>query len=207
MEYKNFATISCLWPYKSWEEINPRQISTYGETLRRKNILSFFFELYLSKTLKQWENSLQYSYFRHASRSRLELGECLQAGCLQGGDEELEHGREAYSLNNLLREVEDRLVDAVNSFAELKSAWVRYTAAVSMFLSVQYAIIRIMLFAVFLKYGVSKFSRVLLSAVYLDLYGVVDWKPIQRIYEPRSIEMEPMLKNTSDIHNGVSALC
>ena len=43
-----------------------------------------------------------------------------------------------------------------------------------MFLSVQYVIIMIMLFAVFLKYGVSEFSRVLLSAVFVDLYGVVD---------------------------------
>ena len=31
-------------------------------------------ELYSSRTLKQWENSLQYPFFRHASRSRLDLG-------------------------------------------------------------------------------------------------------------------------------------
>ena len=37
---------------------------------------------------------------------------------------------------------------------------------VFMFLSVQYAIIMIMLFAVFLKYEVSEFSQVLLSAVF-----------------------------------------
>ena len=34
-------------------------------------------ELYSSLTLKQWENSLQYPFFRHTSRSRLELGDCL----------------------------------------------------------------------------------------------------------------------------------
>ena len=71
-------------------------------------------ELYSSRTLKQWENSLQYPFFRHASRSRLELGDCLQANCLQGGSEELEHGGEAYLLNSLLRGAEDGLVDAVN---------------------------------------------------------------------------------------------
>ena len=69
-----------------------------------------------------------------------------------------------------------------------------------MFLSVQYVIIMIMLFAVFLKYGVSQFSRVLLSAVFMDLYGEEDRKGIRRIYKPRSIEMEPMMKNTSNIH-------
>ena len=34
----------------------------------------------------------------------------------------------------------------------------------------------------------------LLSAVFLDLYGVVDRKCIRRIYGARSIEMEPMMK-------------
>ena len=76
-----------------------------------------------------------------------------------------------------------------------------------MFLSVQYVIIMIMLFVVFFKNGVSVFSRVLLSAVLLDLYGVVDRKRIRRIYKPRSIEMEPMVKNASNIQNGVSAPC
>ena len=93
----------------------------------------------------------------------MELGECLKAGCLQGGEEEFKHGGESYSLNNLLREVENGLVDAVNPFAELKSAWAKYTATVSMFLSLQYGIILIMLIAVFLKYGVSEFSLVLLA--------------------------------------------
>ena len=74
-----------------------------------------------------------------------------------------------------------------------------------MFLSLQYVIIMIMLLAMFLKYGVSEFSHVLLSVIFLDLYGVVDRKHIRRIYEPRSIEMEPMMKNASNIHNGVSA--
>ena len=104
-------------------------------------------ELYSSQTLKQWENSLQYPFFRHASR--LELGECLQAGCLQGRDEEFEHGGEAYSLNNLLREAEDGLVDPVNPFSKLRGVWDRYAAVISMFLSIQYAMIMIMLFAVF----------------------------------------------------------
>ena len=31
-------------------------------------------ELYSSRRLKQWENSLQYPFFRHVSRLRLELG-------------------------------------------------------------------------------------------------------------------------------------
>ena len=57
----------------------------------------------------------------------------------------------------------------------------------------------------FLKYGVSEFSQVLLATVFLDLYGVVDRKRIQRIYKPSSIEMELMVKNASNIHNGVSA--
>ena len=78
-------------------------------------------ELYPSRILKQWENSLQYPNFRHASRSRLELGKCLYAGCLQGGEEEFKYGRESYSLNNLLREAENGLADAVNAFTELKS--------------------------------------------------------------------------------------
>ena len=74
-----------------------------------------------------------------------------------------------YSLNNLLREAKDGLVDAVNPFVELRGAWEKYTVAISMFLSMQYAIIMIMLFAVFLEYGVSEFSWVLLSAVFVDL--------------------------------------
>ena len=71
--------------------------------------------------------------------------------------------------------------------------------------SMQYVIIMIMLFAVFMKYGVSEFSPVLLSAVFVDLYGVVDRKLISRIYMPRFIEMEPIMKITSNSHNGVSA--
>ena len=106
-------------------------------------------ELYSSLTLKQWENSLQCPSFRHGSRSRLELGECLQAGSLQRGDEEFEHGGEAYSLNNLLKEAEDGLVDPVNPFSKLRGVWDRYAAVISMFLSIQYAMIMIMLFAVF----------------------------------------------------------
>ena len=59
-----------------------------------------------SRTLKQWGNSLPYPFFRHELRSRLELRECPQAGCLQGGDEEFEDKREVYSVNNLVREAD-----------------------------------------------------------------------------------------------------
>ena len=77
---------------------------------------------------------------------------------------------------------------------------------ISMFLSVQYAVIMVMLCVVFLKYGVSEFYRVLLSAVLVDLYGVADRKHIRKIYKPRSIKMEPMMKNTSNVHHGVNTL-
>ena len=60
------------------------------------------------------------------SRSRLELEECLQASCLQGGKEEFKDSGEGYSLNNLLREWKDGLGDALNHFAGLKSAWAKY---------------------------------------------------------------------------------
>ena len=79
-----------------------------------------------------------------------------------------------YSLNNLLREAEDGLVDAVNPFAELRGACEKYTEAISLFLLIQYAIILILLFAVFLNCGGSEFYRVLLSAVFVDLYRVGD---------------------------------
>ena len=36
-------------------------------------------------------------------------------------------------------------------------------------------------------------------------YGVVNRKRIRKIYEPRSLEMEPMMKKASNIQNGVSA--
>ena len=64
---------------------------------------------------------------------------------------------------------------------------VKRCLGISLFLSIQYAIIMILLFAVFLKYGVSEFSRLLLSAVFLDLYGVGN----QRIPE---IPPEPELE-------------
>ena len=76
-----------------------------------------------SRTLKQWGNSLPYPFFRHESRSRLELGECPRVGCLQGGDEEFEHDGEVYSVNNLVREADEGWVDAVNSFEVLRDAW------------------------------------------------------------------------------------
>ena len=110
-------------------------------------------------------------------------------------------------MNNLLREAEDGLVDAVNPFSELMGVWDRCAVVISMFLSIQYGITMIMLFPVFLKYGVSEFSWVLLSAVIVDLYRVADRKHILRIYKPRFIEMEPMMKITSNIHHVVSAPC
>ena len=64
----------------------------------------------------------------------------------------------------------------------------------------------VMLGTVLLKYGISEFYCVLLSAVFVDLYGVVERKCVRKIYEPRYIEMKLMMKNTSNIHHGVSAL-
>ena len=110
----------------------------------------------------------------HLCSSRFELGDCLQTGCLQGGSDDFEHSGEAYSLNSLLRGAEDGLVDAVNPFSNLRDVWNRYAAVISMFISIQYAVIIVMLCAVFLKYGISEFYRVLLSAVFVDLYGVAD---------------------------------
>ena len=115
-------------------------------------------------------------------------------------------GVEAYSSNHLLREAEDRLVNAVNPFSKLRDVWDRNSTVISILLSIQYAIIMVMLRAVFLKYGVSEFYRILLSAVFVDLYRVANRKRIRKIYEPRSMVMEPMMKNTSNIHHGVNHL-
>ena len=49
------------------------------------------------------------------------------------------------------------MVDTVNPFSKLRDVWDRYIAGISMFLSIQYTIIMVMLFAVFFKYGVSEF--------------------------------------------------
>ena len=62
-----------------------------------------------------------------------------------------------------------------------------------------------MLCAVFLKYGLSEFYRVLLFAVFVDLYRVADRKLVRKIYEPRAVEMKPMIKNTSALHHVSSA--
>ena len=109
---------------ESWVDIN-RQVTAVKSPLmvkHREGEISEapVSELYSSRTLKQWEDSLQYPFFRHASRSRLELGDCLQAGCLQGGDEGFEHGGEAYSLSWLLGEAEDGLENALNPFSKLR---------------------------------------------------------------------------------------
>ena len=107
-------------------------------------------------------------------------------------------------MNNLLREAEDKLEDAVNPFAELKSVWVRYMYSNCIYVPV-FTICNHHDHVIGCVLGVSEFSWVLLSAVFVDLYGVVDRKRIQRFCEPRSIEMEPIMKNTSNIQNGVSA--
>ena len=74
------------------------------------------------------------------------------------------------------------MVNAVNPFSKLRDVWDKYATVILMFLSIQYAIIMVMLCSVFLKYGVSEFYRVLLSAVFVDLYGVADRKHIRKIY-------------------------
>ena len=66
------------------------------------------------------------------------------------------------------------MVNAVNPFSKLRDVWVKYALVILIFLSIQYAIIMVMLLAVFMKYGVSEFYRVLLSARFVDLYGVRD---------------------------------
>ena len=117
---------------EGWVEINRRvkAVKSPAMVKHREGEISEapISELYSSRTLKQWENSLQYPFFRHASRSRLELGDCLQAGCLQGGSDDFEHGGEAYSLNSLLRVAEDGLVNTVNPFSKLRDVWDRYAA-------------------------------------------------------------------------------
>ena len=108
-------------------------------------------------------------------------------------------------LNSLLRGAEVGLVDAVNPFSNLRDVWDRYAPVVSMFISIQYVVIIVMLCAVFLKYGISEFYRVLLSAVFVDLYGVADRKLVRKIYKPRAVEMEPMIRNTSSLQHVSSA--
>ena len=65
---------------ESWVEINCRVTAVKVPPMvkHREGEISEapITELYPSRILKQYENSLQYSYFRHESRSRLELGEC-----------------------------------------------------------------------------------------------------------------------------------
>ena len=73
-------------------------------------------------------------------------------------------------MNHLLSEAEDGLVNAANPFSKIRDVWDRYATVILMFLFIQYVIIMVMLCAVFLKYGVLEFYRVLLSAVFMDLY-------------------------------------
>ena len=108
-------------------------------------------------------------------------------------------------MNSLLRGAEDGLVDAVNPFSKLQDVWDRYATVISMFISIQYAVIIVMLCAVFLKYQILEFYRVLLSAVLVDLYGVADRNLVRKIYEPRAVEMEPMIRNTNNLHHESSA--
>ena len=72
---------------EGWVEINRRVTAVKSPTMvkHREGEISEapISELYSSRMLKQWENSLQYPFFRHATRSWLELGDCLQVGCLQ----------------------------------------------------------------------------------------------------------------------------
>ena len=56
-----------------------------------------------SESVFLWENSLQHPFFGHASKSRLELGDYLQAGCPQGVSEEFEHGGEEDSLKHSIK--------------------------------------------------------------------------------------------------------
>ena len=71
-----------------------------------------------------------------------------------------------------------------------------------MFLLIQNAIIMVMWCVGFIKYGVSEFYRVLLSAVFMDLYGVRDQRnpeqelEIQIINEDKEakVKAEDMLK-------------
>ena len=66
---------------EGWVEINRRVTAVKSPTMVKhiEGEISEapISELYSSRMLKQWENSLQYPFFRHASRSRLELGNCL----------------------------------------------------------------------------------------------------------------------------------
>ena len=58
---------------EGWVEINRRVTTVKSPTMvkHREGEISEapISELYSSRTLKQWENSLQYPFFRHASRS------------------------------------------------------------------------------------------------------------------------------------------
>ena len=92
-------------------------------------------------------------------------------------------------------------MNTVNPFSKLRNVWDKYAAVISMFISIQYAVIILMLCVVFLKYGISEFYRVLLSVVFMDLYGVADRNLVRKIYEPRAVGMELTIRNTSGLHH------
>ena len=107
------------------------------------------------------------------------------------------------SLISLLRGEEGGLVDAVNPFSELREVWDRYATVISMFISIQYSAIIVRLCAVFLKYEILEFYRVLWSAVLVDLYGVADRNLVRKIYEPRAVEQ--MIRKISYLNHVSSA--
>ena len=106
-------------------------------------------------------------------------------------------------MNSLLRGAEDGLVNAVNPFSELRDVWDRYATVISMFISIQYAVIIVLLCAVFLKYGLLEFYRV--CDVFVDLYGISNRRLFRKTYEPTVIEMEPMIRNTGLLQHVSSA--
>ena len=83
-----------------------------------------------------------------------------------------------------------------NPFSGLRDVWDRYATVISMFISIQYAVIIVMLCIVFLKYGMMEFCRVLLSSVFVDWYGITDRRTVRKMYATAPVEMEPMIHNS-----------
>ena len=57
--------------------------------------------------------------------------------------------------------------------------------------------------AMFLKYGILVFYRILLYAGFVNLHGVADRHLVRKIYEPRAVE--PMISNISYLYHVSSA--